>query len=164
VTTLRALGNNAVRLEGVDTALAAGSRVEFDNATVATLKSRARLRAANGSEHYDSAANSRWDALLSPIERDSSRLGPQQGTPIQNVPGIGDAVRVLTSPAPAVLFVAELVPGADATGLAREADHLYAVVDSGVPVVLHIRSGRPAGAAARGELVMALPTIIIPVY
>jgi hypothetical protein len=165
VTTLHALGINAIRLESVDTALAPGSRVEWDSATVATLRSRAWLRAADGHEHYDSAANRRWDALLSPIERDSARLSGRRasGRPIQDVPGIGEAVRVLTGAAPAALYVAELVAGADTTRLEREAAKLYAVVDSGSPVVMHIRTGRPAG-APRGELVMALPTVILPVY
>jgi hypothetical protein len=163
VTTLHALAINAIRLESVDTALAPGSRVQWDSATVATLRSRAWLRAADGHEHYDSAANRRWDALLSPIERDSARLGSRRGRPIQDVPGIGEAVRVLTGAAPAALYVAELVPGADTTRLEREAGRLYAVVDSGSPVVVHIRSGRPAG-APRGELVMALPTVILLVY
>ncbi|HWZ57401.1 MAG TPA: hypothetical protein VNW46_00390 [Gemmatimonadaceae bacterium] len=163
VTTLHALAINAIRLESVDTALAPGSRVEWDSATVATVKSRAWLRAADGHERYDSAANRRWEALLSPIERDSARLGARRGRPIQDVPGISDAVRVLTGPAPAALYVAELAPAADTTRLQREAATLFAVVDSGSPVVVHIRAGRPAG-AARGELVMALPTVILPVY
>jgi hypothetical protein len=163
VTTLRALANNAVRLQDVDTALVAGSRVEWDGATLAAVRSRARLRAANGAERYDSTANAQWDALLSPIERDSLKFGPQRGTRITDVPGIGEAVGVLTGPAPAVLFVAESVPGSDGPRLMREAASLYAVVDSGAPVVLHLRSGRPAG-APRGELVMALPTVIVPVY
>jgi hypothetical protein len=163
VTTLHALGINAVRLEQVDTVLAPGSRVVLDSSAVATVRSRAWLRAANGSERYDSAANSRWDALLSPILRDSARFGPQKGTPIQDVPGIDDAVRVLTGPAAAVLYTAEFVPGADTVRIVREARQLYAVVDSGGPVVLHLRAGRPAG-APRGELVMALPTVIVPVF
>jgi hypothetical protein len=164
VTTLRSLGINAVRLEQVDTVFAAGSRVVLDSVTVATVRSRARLRAANGSEHYDSAANSRWDALLSPILRDSARFGPQKGKPIQDVPGIDDAVRVLTGPAAAVLYTAEFVPGADTARIIREAGRLYAVVDSGgAPVVVRLRTGRPAG-VARGELVLALPTVIVPVF
>jgi hypothetical protein len=163
VTTLRALGVNAVRLEQVDTTLAPGSRVELDGVTVATLKSRARLRAADGTEHYDTAAATRWNALLSPVERDSARFGSRHGQPIQDVPGISDAVHVLTGPAPAVLFVGEFVPTADTARLEADARRLYAIVDSGPPIVLHIRSGRPAG-APRGELVMALPPIIIPVY
>jgi hypothetical protein len=163
VTTLRALGINAVRLEQVDSALAPGSRVELDGVTVATLRSRARLRAADGKEHFDSAATSRWDAFLSPIERDSTRFGPRHGTPIQDVPGIAEAVHVLTGPAAAVLFSGELTADADTTRLKREAASLYAVVDSGPPIVLRLRSGRPAG-PPRGELALALPQIILPVY
>jgi hypothetical protein len=163
VSTLRSLGVNAVRLQQVDTALGPGSRVVWDSATVATVRSRAWLRAANGREQYDSAANARWEALFSPILRDSTRFGPQKGKPIQDVPGIDDAVRVLTGPSAAVLYTAELVPGADTARLEREAARLYAVVDSGVPVTLHLRAGRPAG-APRGELVLALPTVIVPVF
>jgi hypothetical protein len=162
-TTVRALGVNAVRLEGVDTALAAGSRVELDGVTIATLRSRARLRAANGREKFDTTANDRWTALLAPIERDSLRFGYQRGRRIQDVPGISDAVDVLTRPAPAALFVAEFVAGADTGRIVTGAGALYAVVDSGPPLVLHLRSGRPAG-APRGELVMALPAVLLPVY
>jgi hypothetical protein len=163
VTTLRALGNNAVRLEQVDTALGPGSRVVWDSATVATVRSRARLRAANGTEKYDSAANARWDALLSPILRDSARFGPQKGRPIQDVPGLGDAVRVLTGPGAAVLYTAEFVSGADTAGLERAASRLYATVDSGDPLVVHLRAGRPRG-AERGGGGVGLTTIIVPVF
>jgi hypothetical protein len=37
-------------------------------------------------------------------------------------------------------------------------------VDSGgAPVVVRLRTGRPAG-VARGELVLALPTVMVPVF
>jgi hypothetical protein len=169
VKTLRALGVNAVRLQEVDTLLAPGSRVVWDSTTIATVRSRAMLRAANGTEHYDSAANSRWDALLSPILRDSARFGPQKGRPIQDVPGINDAVRILTGPNAAVLVTAEFVPGADTARVIREAakGQLYATVDSaaaGAPVIVHLHSASPPDRAEpHGELVLAIPTVIVPV-
>jgi hypothetical protein len=170
IKTLRALGVNAVRIQGVDTTFAPGSRVVWDSTTIATVRSRAMLRAADGTEHYDSAANARWDALLSPIQRDSARFGPQKGRPIADVPGITDAVRVLTGPNAAILLTAEFVPGTDTARVLREAAKrmLYASIDSaapGAPVLVHLHSGPlPDRTGPHGELVLAIPTVIVPVF
>jgi len=158
-----ALAVNAERLEQVDTALAAGSRVELRGVTVATLRSSGQLRAATGSERYDSAANTRWEALLAPIERDSARMGPRHGTRIEDIPNVDLAIAVATGPRAAVLFTAEFVPGADTARLKGAAD-LHAVVDSGRPVVLELQlTPRPA-TPVRGLLALAVPQIFVPIY
>jgi hypothetical protein len=158
-----ALAVNAERLEQVDTALAPGSRVALGGVTVATLRSSGRLRAATGSEHYDSAANTRWEALLAPIERDSARMGPRHGTRIEDIPNVDLAIAVATGPRATALFTAEFVPGADTARL-KNAPDLHAVVDSGLPVVLELRLTPRPTSPVRGILALAVPQIFVPIY
>lgn len=157
------LAVNAERLEQVDTALVAGSRVELGGVTIATLRSSGRLRAATGAERYDSAASDRWAALLAPIERDSARMGPRHGTRIADIPNVDLAIDVATGPRAAALFTGEFVAGADTARLQRARD-LHAVVDSGVPVVVELRLTPRPTTPVRGILALAVPQIFVPIY
>lgn len=165
--TLYRLGENANRLEGVDTLPPADSRVELDGATVATLRSTARLRAATAHEQYDSSAVGRWESFLTPMLRDSLRIrnraGGFKGQQVSQVEGIEGAVGVLTGPASARLYAAEFVPGADTARLAHDAS-MYAVVDSGSAIVLHLRTTDRPGGPPRGVLLLAYPSATVPVY
>jgi hypothetical protein len=166
--TLYRLGENANRLEAVDTLPPSRSRVELDGTTVATIRSTAHLRAADAQEHYDSSASTRWESFLSPLLRDSTRLrdrtgGGFKGQQVDQVEGIEGAVDVLTGRAAANLYAAEFVAGADTARLAHDAS-LYATADSTAPIVLRLhRTERPSG-PPRGTLLMAYPSTAVPVY
>jgi hypothetical protein len=164
--TLYRLGENANRLEAVDTLPPPASRVELDGSTVATIRSTAHLRAADAQEHYDSSASTRWESFLSPLLRDSTRFrtkGGFKGQQVDQVEGIEGAVGVLTGRAAANLYAAEFAAGADTARLAHDAS-LYATADSTAPIVLRLhRTERPSG-PPRGMLLMAYPSTAVPVY
>jgi hypothetical protein len=164
--TLYRLGENANRLEAVDTLPPPASRVELDGSTVATIRSTAHLRAADAQEHYDSSASTRWESFLSPLLRDSTRFrtkGGFKGQQVDQVEGIEGAVGVLTGRAAANLYAAEFAAGADTARLAHDAS-LYATADSTAPIVLRLhRTQRPSG-PPRGMLLMAYPSTAVPVY
>lgn len=157
------LARGSSRLESVDTALAPGSRVEFNGASVAELHSTGHLGPAAAHPNMDTVALfHRWPALIGFIQRDSARFaGADRHGP---TPGIAAAQRFLTGTQAGDLYLGEYVAGADTARLAHDTT-LYATIDSSNgPIVVHLHPGPHPSAPMRGELFMGPPTSLFRVY
>jgi hypothetical protein len=158
----RALARGSSRLERVDTTLAAGSRVEFNGATIANLRSTGHLGPAAAHANMDTVALfQRWSALTAFITRDSARFSRERGG---RTPGIDAAERFLTSSQAGELYLGEFVVGADTARLVHDST-MYATVDSsGGPIVVRLHPGPHPPGPMLGELFIGPPTALYRVY
>ena len=156
------LARGSSRLERVDTALAPGSRVEFNGAAVADLHSTGHLGTQADHPSMDTVALfHRWPALWAFVQRDSARFSREHGGP---TPGIATAKRFLTSPDAGDLYLGEFIVGADTARLAHDTT-LYATIDSSKgPVVVQLRAGPHPSGPMRGELFIGPPSALYRVY
>ena len=156
------LARGSSRLERVDTTLVPGSRVEYNGATVADLRSTGHLGTQADHPAMDTIALfHRWPALIAFIQRDSARFARERGGP---TPGIAAAKRFLLSPDAGDLYLGEFVANADTARLAHDTT-LYATIDSSAgPIVLRLQPGPHPAGRMRGELFIGPPTALYRVY
>jgi hypothetical protein len=155
------LARGSSRLERVDTALAPGSHVEFNGATVADLKSTGHLGPASAHADVDTVALlHRVPALFRFVERDSARFARQHDP----TPGIAILQRFLTSAEAGEIYLGELIPGADTARLVHDST-LYATVDSSTgPIIVRLHPGPHPPGPMHGELFIGPPTALYRVY
>jgi hypothetical protein len=156
------LAHGSSRLESVDTTLAPGSRVEFNGAKVADLRSTGYLGAAAAHPNMDTIALfQRWPALTAFVKRDSARFSKERGGPTQ---GLAVAQRFVSGAQAGELYLAEFLVGADTGRLAHDST-LYATVDSSTgPIIVQLRAGSHPAGPMRGELFIGPPSVLYPVY
>jgi hypothetical protein len=156
------LARGSSRLESVDTVLAPGSRVEFNGATVADLRSTGHLGPASAHPNMDTIALfHRWPALIGFIQRDSARFaGADRRGP---TPGIAAAKGFLTGTDAGDLYLGEYLAGADTARLAHDTT-MFATIDSLAPLVVRLHNGPHPSGPMRGELFIGPPTSLFRVY
>ncbi len=166
VQTGKTLAHGSSRLERVDTVLAPGSRVEFEGATIADLRSTGHLGPAAAHPQIDTVALfQRWPALTAFITRDSARFkaADRQGP----TPGLDGAAGFINSPNAGDLYLAEFVAAADTAHVAHDTT-MYATVDAppdtAAPIILRLHRGPAPAATPRGELFIGPPTALYRVY